>query len=92
MHARFTCLAGLLLAISAPAPGLAQEQQSLDGAYWGSIVCEHLSGALGICARPSISCTGTAIIGARPIFNRDGSRVVGTEIATGTVNADVRCI
>ena len=89
MHTRFTCLAGLLLAISAPAIGSAQEQQSLDGAYWGSIVCEHLSGTLGILRAPlDVIVTGTAIIGARPIFNRDGSRVVGTEIATGTVNAD----
>jgi hypothetical protein len=89
VYARFTPLAGLLLAIAAPAVGLAQQQQSWDGTYMGTLVCEHLPGTGGILRAPlDMIVTGTTIIAARPIFNRDGSRVVGTEIATGTINAD----
>ncbi|MGH6672226.1 MAG: hypothetical protein ACRECV_09680 [Xanthobacteraceae bacterium] len=35
-----------------------------------------------------IVVTGTTVVAARPIFNRNGSRVVGAEILTGTVDAD----
>lgn len=65
------------------------QQQSLEGAYRGSIVCEHLTGTAGILSAPfDIIVSGTTVVAARPLFNRDGSRVVGSEIATGTVNAD----
>jgi hypothetical protein len=79
---------GFLLLISTPDAGLAQ-QQSIEGAYRGSIVCEHLAGTAGILRAPlDIDVSGTTVVAARPIFNRDGTRVVGSEIATGTVNAD----
>jgi len=80
------CSAGLLLA---PGVGLAQQQPSTDGAYRGTLVCEHLPGTAGILRAPlDIVVTGNAVVGARPIFNRDGSRVVGTEIATGSLSGD----
>jgi hypothetical protein len=92
MYARLTPLAaGLVLAISAPSLAQQQlaQQQSVDGAYRGSVVCEHLPGTLGILRAPlDIIVTGSTIVAARPLFNRDGSRVVGSEIATGTMNAD----
>ena len=88
MYARLTPVVGLLLAIAAPVAGLAQ-QQSSDGAYRGTLVCEHLSGTQGILRAPlDIIVVGGAMVAARPIFNRDGSRVVGTEIATGTISTD----
>ena len=81
--------AGLLLAICAPASGLAQQQQSSDGAYRGTLVCEHLSGTTGILRAPlDIIVAGSTVVAARPVFNRNGSQVVGTEIATGSLNAD----
>lgn len=74
------------------------QEQLLNGAYRGTLVCEHLPGTVGILRGPlDIVVTGTTsvaprqiftVVAARPIFNRDGSRVVGTEIATGTLNAD----
>ncbi len=65
------------------------QQQSFEGAYRGSIVCEHLAGTAGILLAPlDIIVSGTTAVAARPIFNRDGTRVVGSEIATGTVNPD----
>jgi hypothetical protein len=77
-----------LFLICAPGVGFAQ-QASIEGAYRGSLVCEHLAGTAGILRAPlDIVVSGTNIVAARPIFNRDGSRVVGSEIATGTVNAD----
>jgi hypothetical protein len=65
------------------------QQQSLNGIYRGTLVCEHLPGTAGILRAPlDIVVTGTGVIAARPVFNRNGSRVVGTEIATGELNAD----
>ncbi len=79
---------GLLFVVCTPGVVFAQ-QQSLEGAYRGSLVCEHLAGTAGILRAPlDIVVSGTTIVAARPIFNRFGTRVVGTEIATGGVNAD----
>jgi hypothetical protein len=79
---------GFLLLISAPGAAVAQ-QPSIEGAYRGSIVCELLAGSAGILRAPlDIVVSGTNVVAARPVFNRDGTRVVGSEIATGTVNAD----
>jgi len=81
--------AGLLLAISAPCGVALAQQQSSDGAYRGSLVCEHLPGTVGILRGPlDMMVTSGTVVAARPVFNRDGSRVVGTEIATGTVATD----
>jgi hypothetical protein len=92
MHARLVlnpAAAGLLLTISAPWGAALAQQQSADGAYRGSLVCEHLAGTAGILVAPlDIIVANGAVVAARPIFNRDGSRVVGTEIATGTMTAD----
>ena len=72
------------------ASGSAFAQQHFpEGAYRGSIVCEHLAGSTGILRAPlDLVVSGTGVVAARPIFNRDGTRVVGSEIATGTVNGD----
>jgi hypothetical protein len=81
-------IAGLLLAACASGSVLA-EQQPADGAYRGTLVCEHLQGAQGILRAPlDVTVTGGSVVASRPIFNRDGTHVVGTEIATGTLNAD----
>jgi hypothetical protein len=82
---------GLLLVASCPALAQQQpaQQKSVEGAYRGSIVCEHLPETVGILRGPlDIIVSGTTVLAARPIFNRDGSRVVGSEIATGSVNSD----
>jgi hypothetical protein len=82
---------GFLLVASCPALAQQQaaQQKSIEGAYRGSIVCAHLPGTIGILRGPlDIIVSGTTVVAARPIFNRDGSRVVGSEIATGSVNAD----
>jgi hypothetical protein len=77
----------LLSVLLAPSAGLAQ-QQSIDGAYRGSLVCEHMPGTLGILRAPfDMTVDSGNVVAARPIFNRR-LLVAGTEIATGTVGAD----
>jgi hypothetical protein len=62
---------------------------SFDGTYRGMIVCEKLKTSQFILEAPlDITITGKTAIAARPIFNLKGDRVVGSEIATGTVADD----
>ena len=61
----------------------------LDGAYRGMIVCEKLQTSQFMLRAPiDIVITGKTAVAARPIFNLRGTRVVGSEIATGTVGDD----
>jgi hypothetical protein len=61
----------------------------LDGAYRGMIVCEKLQTSPFMLRAPfDIVITGKTAVAARPIFNLRGTRVVGSEIATGTVGED----
>jgi hypothetical protein len=60
-----------------------------DGAYRGNLVCEHLSGTAGILRGPlDMTVNGGNVVAGRPIFNRDGTLVVGTEIIIGAVGTD----
>lgn len=74
----------LVTLVSAPAAA-----DQFDGAYRGMIVCEKLQTAPFMLRAPiDITISGKSAIAARPIFNRQGTRVVGSEIATGTVGDD----
>ncbi len=67
------------------APALAQE--SLDGYYQGTLVCEKMPMAPGILRAPlDMILNGNAVIFARPVFNINGTRVLGSEIATGSLS------
>lgn len=69
-------------------PALAAAE-TFEGAYRGTIVCEKLSTSPFMLRAPfDITITGKTVVAARPIFNRQGTRVVGSEIATGTVGDD----
>ena len=60
-----------------------------DGTYRGTIVCEKLKPSQFMLRAPlDIMITGKTAIAARPIFNLKGDRVVGSEIAMGTVADD----
>ena len=79
---------GLTLAAFVSAPGLAAAE-TFDGAYRGMIVCEKLNTSQFMLRAPfDIMITGKTAVAARPIFNRQGTFVVGNEIATGTVGDD----
>ena len=83
-----TAIIGLALAAWVAAPGLAAAE-SHDGSYRGTIVCEKLSTSPFMLRAPlDIMIAGKTVVAARPIFNRLGTRVVGSEIATGTIGDD----
>lgn len=63
--------------------------QSLDGAYRGMIVCEKVEIARDILHVPfDLTVHGTAIQFARPVFNLKGDRIFGTELGTGSIDAE----
>ncbi|HEX5210609.1 MAG TPA: hypothetical protein VFW22_02590 [Pseudolabrys sp.] len=81
-----TAIAGLTFVALVPTSAGADQ---LDGAYRGMIVCEKLQTSQFMLRAPlDITISGKNAIAARPIFNRLGTRVVGSEIATGTVGDD----
>jgi hypothetical protein len=66
---------------------------SLDGHYQGMLVCERFPAAPGILRAPlDIIVSGTDVRFARPTFTLDGSRVTGSEMASGTLAADGKVV
>jgi len=62
---------------------------SLDGQYRGTLVCERVPRAPGPLRAPlDIIISGTDARFARPMFTFDGTRVTGSEMASGTIGAD----
>jgi hypothetical protein len=62
---------------------------SLDGHYRGMLVCERLPRTPGPLRAPlDIIVSGTEARFARPMFTLDGTRVTGSEMASGTIGAD----
>lgn len=77
-----TALAASLFASTASA-------QSLDGPFRGMLVCGKLKPAANMLRAPlDLVIRGNEVIFGRPIFGTDGSRVVGTELASGTLGSD----
>ena len=63
--------------------------QTLDGNYQGTLVCEQMPYAPGPLRAPlDINVTGNSARFARPVFSLDGSRVMGSEIGSGTLDSD----
>jgi hypothetical protein len=85
MH-RFTlalAIAAAALLLAAPASA-----ESLDGAYRGSYVCEKTQATRNILRVPiDLVVNGTDVRFGRPLFNLKGTRVTGTEMASGTIDA-----
>lgn len=66
---------------------------SLDGHYQGMLVCERFPAAPGILRTPlDIVISGSDARFARPMFTIDGSRVTGSEMASGTLGADGKVV
>ncbi|HET9687749.1 MAG TPA: hypothetical protein VFP79_11295 [Pseudolabrys sp.] len=65
--------------------------QSIEGMFRGMYVCEKLPTTRNILQAPlDLEVKGDSARFARPLFNLDGSRVVGNELASGTVDASGR--
>jgi len=80
----------LALTIAATASLLAApvSAESLDGAYRGSYVCEKTPATQGVLRVPiDLLINGTDVRFGRPLFNLKGTRVTGTEMASGTIDA-----
>lgn len=73
---------GSLVAISASA-------QTIEGKFRGMYVCEKLPSTRDILLAPiDLVIKGDNVQFGRPLFNLNGTRVVGTEMAAGTINGD----
>jgi len=63
--------------------------QTIEGKFRGMYVCEKLPTTRDILLAPiDLVIKGDNVQFARPLFNLDGTRVVGTEMAAGTINSD----
>jgi hypothetical protein len=57
-----------------------------EGTYRGTFVCQKMKQSLDMLRAPfDMTISGKTVVFARPVFNRNGTRVVGSELATGTV-------
>ncbi len=73
---------GSLVAIGAIA-------KTIEGKFRGMYVCEKLPTTRDILRVPiDLVINGDNVQFARPLFNLNGTRVLGTEMAAGTINGD----
>src|SRR6476646_9074762 len=62
--------------------------QSFDGTFRGSLVCEKMPATADMLTVPlDMNIRGNNVQFARPLFNLNGTRVVGSELGTGTIDA-----
>jgi hypothetical protein len=67
----------------------AQSAPDLEGAYRGMFVCEQVPGSVDILHVPlDVAVRGDNIQFARPLFNLQGTRVLGSELGSGTIESD----
>ena len=67
----------------------AAHAQSFDGTFRGTLVCEKMPATADMLTAPlDISIRGSSVQFARPLFNLDSTRVVGSELRTGTIDAE----
>ena len=61
--------------------------QSFDGTFRGSLVCEKMPATVDMLSVPlDMNIRGNNVQFARPLFNLDGTRVIGSELGTGTID------
>ena len=61
--------------------------QSFDGTFRGSLVCEKTPATADMLSAPlDMNIRGSNVQFARPLFNLDGTRVIGSELGTGTID------
>ena len=59
----------------------------LPAAYRGALICEKVKNGADILHAPlDLMVQDGKVVFARPLFNLDGTRVVGSEIGEGTVD------
>jgi hypothetical protein len=78
------------LAVTVAAPAVLAtpaDAQSFEGTYQGSYVCERTAATRGVLRVPiDLVVNGANVRFGRPLFNMAGTRVTGTELASGTID------
>jgi hypothetical protein len=65
------------------------DAQTIQGKFRGMYVCEKVPTTRDILRAPlDLVIEGNSVRFARPLFNLDGRRVVGSEMASGTIDGD----
>lgn len=80
-----------LAATSLAAPSLVptSSEQAAQGPYRGTYVCQSMIGGVGILRIPiDLVIRNGNVEFARPLLNGNGTRVVGNEMASGTIDGD----
>jgi hypothetical protein len=63
--------------------------QSVKGTYRGMFVCEKMKASPDILHVPlDLAIRGDSVQAARPLFNWNGTRVLGSELGSGTIDSD----
>jgi len=87
MHFRTLTLMAVVVMLLVPAA----HAQSFDGAFRGTLVCEKMPATADMLSAPlDINVRGSNVQFARPLFNLTGTRVVGSELGAGTIDAQGR--
>jgi hypothetical protein len=61
--------------------------QSFDGTFRGSLVCEKMPATADMLSAPlDMNIRGSNVQFARPLFNLDGTRVIGSQLGTGNID------
>jgi hypothetical protein len=67
------------------------DAQTIQGKFRGMYVCEKLPTTRDVLRAPlDLVIEGNSVRFARPLFNLNGTRVVGSEMASGTIDGDGR--
>lgn len=87
-HAAVLALSAAALSFVA-AHAETQPQNRTVGAYRGTFVCEKSPGAADILHVPlDVAVHGDNVAFARPLFNPQGTRVLGSELGSGSLEPD----
>ncbi len=90
-HSQIFALAALAATAFVSASAGAQSPAGLAGKYRGMYVCEKLPMTRDILRAPlDLVIRDSNVQFARPLFNLDGTRVLGSELGTGTIDGDGR--
>jgi hypothetical protein len=85
---RFRTLTLTVVVVMLPFAPMARAQ-SVEGIFRGTFVCEKMPAAPDILRAPlDMSIRGSNVQFARPLFNWNGTLVVGSELGTGTVDPE----
>ena len=75
--------------LAAPSPAATNTEQAAQGPYRGTYVCQSMIGGAGILRIPiDLVIRNGNVEFARPLLNGPGTRVIGNEMASGTIDGD----